>query len=419
MADLQPFYEWGPYLAYGADPSTEMNISWESEHYALNAWVKFGETEACDQKLAWQADVPRRHHHFLLSGLKPNTKYYYRISRDNGQEFHSFKSGLPAGISTPFEFCVVGDMHSDHGDITPVFQALNTQAPKKSFIISVGDAINAGEYEISWQDFFRQGTPYIDNIPWVHATGNHDTGSKTKYPRFLATFDQPYVNPREGAYFSFDFANAHFIIIDSCNGGGFEPTPTDAQMEWLEADLQQHARKDKWVFVFFHHQMYSTGDFSMAIIMHTYLRPLFDEHHVDAVFYGHDHHFEIFHCAAGEPWGGTHYVVTGAASTYKTLDWSIMNPKKKRGDQEVGPHYLWLRDEHVAPKEFFRGGDVANKYGARFDEIVEKCQLYGCLRQHFTQMQVAGDWCTLRAVGLNGEIFFEKKIPRTRSKQEG
>jgi hypothetical protein len=75
MVNPQPFYEWGPYLAYGTDPSREMNVSWESEHYALDAWVKFGETDACDQKLAWQADAPRRHHHFLLRGLKPNTTY--------------------------------------------------------------------------------------------------------------------------------------------------------------------------------------------------------------------------------------------------------------------------------------------------------------------------------------------------------
>jgi hypothetical protein len=266
---------------------------------------------------------------------------------------------------------------------------------------------------LTLQYFFRQATPFVANVPWVHTTGNHDTGSQARYPRFLATFDQPYVNPREGAYFSFDFANAHFIIIDSCNAGRFEPTPMDEQMEWLEADLKRNARKDKWVFALFHHQIYSTGDFSMAPIMHTYMRPLFDEHHVDAVFYGHDHHFEIFHCSSGETWGGTHYVVTGAASIDKTVDRSVLDPKKKRGGREVGPHYLWLREEHVASKEFFRGGDVNNKYGARMDNIVKQCQLYGCLRRHFTQLHVDGDWCTLRAVGLDGTTFFEKKIPRT------
>jgi len=419
----QPFYEWGPYVAYGKDPSQEMNISWESEHYALEAWVKYGETEDCSQEVKWEDITPRRHHAFQLAGLTPGTLYYYRISRDGGQDLFSFRTGIPASSMQPFEFCIVGDMHSDHGNITPVFGALDAHAPQKSFAVSVGDAINAGESEASWQDFFRQATPFIHNLPWVHVTGNHDSGSRSKYPRFLATFDQPYVNPREGAYFSFDFANAHFIVLDSCNGGRFESTPMDEQMEWLEHDLTKHAGKNgsgknKWIFVFLHHQIYSTGDFAMARIMHEYLRPLFDEYHVDAVFYGHDHHFEIFHCSADEPWGGTHYVVTGAASTYDTLDWSIMNPQKKRGEKETGPHYLWLRDEHIASQEFFSGGDVDNKFGARFDEIVQQCQLYGCLRQHFTRIAIEGDWCTLQAVGLGGEIFFEKKIPRTGTKDE-
>lgn len=166
------------------------------------------------------------------------------------------------------------------------------------------------------------------------------------------------------------------------------------------------------MFAFLHHQIYSTGDFSCARVMHEYLRPVFDEFRVDAVFYGHDHHFEAFHVGRDEPWGGTHYVVTGGGGS--NLDWSIMDPNKRRGNRVTGPHYLWLSEEHVASREFYSGGDAENRYGRRNDELVRECQLYGVLRHHFTHLRVHGARATLRAVGWDGTELFRRQLRLTR-----
>lgn len=388
-----------------------MIISWENAEPQSNAWVKYGDTVNTTTKLDHAYDGEQTHFLFTLTDLCPDTRYYYRISRDDGKTVYNFKTPIGTGTDLPFEFAVLGDIHSSHRDVRPGYKAIDRYAPNTEFVVTVGDSINDGLKEEDWNDFFYQTTPFMSDRPWMNATGNHDTGNPEKYQNFLRAWDHPFVNSDLGAYYSFQIGNAAFIMLDSCNAGGWEPTPSDEQMEWLESVLAEYFKRGLWIFVFLHHQIYSTGDFSCERVMDLYLRPIFDENHVDAVFYGHDHHFEIFHCGREESWGGTHYVVTGGGGS--NLDWSIMNPHKKRSGRETGPHYLWLSDTHIASREFYDGGDTDNKFGARNDAVIRECQLFGILRHHFTHLRIQGEKATLKAVGWDGNVYFEKEIHRT------
>jgi hypothetical protein len=244
----------------------------------------------------------------------------------------------------------------------------------------------------------------------MNTTGNHDTDNEDKYSRFLKAWNHPFENAQKGGYYLMEYGNAVFFFIDSNNAGGWEPTPSDEQYEWLETNLQKFAKKDRWIFLFMHHQIYSTGDFSCPVVMNSLFRPLVQEYHIDAVFYGHDHHYECFWVDRESEYGGTLFCVSGGGAGQRTIDYSIM------GDREGNTKYIWpgrflnVRKHGVPPASV---KITARAKEFRNDEVVKTCQLIGVLEPHFLHIKINGDTMELKAIGWQKQIFHHMKLQRT------
>ena len=92
------------------------------------------------------------------------------------------------------------------------------------------------------------------------------------------------------AYYSFDFANVHFVVLDSQES---PRTPAGAMLGWLEADLASTTRH--WIVAYWHHPPYSKGSHDSddpadsggrLIDMRQYALPILEDHGVDVVFSG-------------------------------------------------------------------------------------------------------------------------------------
>ncbi len=93
-------------------------------------------------------------------------------------------------------------------------------------------------------------------------------------------------------YYSFDYGNMHFIVLDSYET---DRSPDGAMMTWLEADLQ--ANDKEWVIAFWHHPPYSRGSRDSdvqerSIEMRQNAVPLLERYGVDLVLAGHSHSYE-------------------------------------------------------------------------------------------------------------------------------
>lgn len=244
----------------------------------------------------------------------------------------------------------------------------------------------------------------------MNATGNHDTDNENKFCHYLNAWHHPYVDPKLGAYYYMEYGNAVLIFIDSDNAGKWEPTPSDEQYEWLEATLQKFALRDRWIFLFFHHQVYSTGDFGCKNVMHDVFRPLCQQYHIDAVFYGHDHHYECYWVDREQDWGGTLFFVTGAHGGHHHIDYNI------QWDRHGKTKYIWpgrvLNVRKMGVPSFYPGISDEAK-GARRDDVVANCQLLGVLEPHFMNIRIIGDDAEIKVIGWQRQLFHHLKLKRT------
>jgi hypothetical protein len=236
--------------------------------------------------------------------LSPDTKYYYAIGAIGGtiaagQGFYFQTS--PTNIR-PFRVWAIGDSGTANAGASAVRDAyLDFTSVHTDVWLMLGD--NAyeegtdGQYQAAVFDMY---SALLRNVILWPTIGNHDAAS------LGSNGDLPYHDiftlPRAGEagglpsgtekYYSFDFANAHFICLDSASSVRL---PGGPMLTWLENDLAATDRD--WIIAFWHHPPYSFGthnsDSEVELIqMRRHVLPVLEKYGVDLVLSGHSHNYE-------------------------------------------------------------------------------------------------------------------------------
>jgi hypothetical protein len=232
-----------------------------------------------------------------LTGLQPNTKYEYSVA--GGALKGSFKTPpAPAGAD-PYRFIVYGDTRTRHDVHRRVMDTL-VKSGIPDFVIDNGDQVENGYDAALWPIFFDIEKELLRQTIYFPALGNHERNSSYYYELFL----------QKSGYYSFDWGNAHFIVLNT-DIGNFSTSPKERdamwaeQVRWLEQDLQEH-QSATWRFVNGHHPPITAvsrrqGDNPHMIA----LMPMFEKYKVQALFFGHDHNYQHYLR------NGIHYFVSG------------------------------------------------------------------------------------------------------------
>jgi hypothetical protein len=107
-------------------------------------------------------------------------------------------------------------------------------AQKPEFVLTVGDLIEGlvdRNAEAEWDEVEKLHRPYA-GIPLYLTPGNHDIWSAVSERIFRKRTGR-------GPRFSFDRGQAHFTVLDNSRSEDF----TEAELEFLEADLKKHAAR--------------------------------------------------------------------------------------------------------------------------------------------------------------------------------
>jgi hypothetical protein len=337
-------------LGWTHSPQTTQAISWRTAEDGAAGQVRFIEAAEALKKMhqyqtatamAKLLETPGgavRLHSVGLTGLKPGTEYLYQVGDGvNWSRVHRFRTE-PAGAE-PFKFLVMGDSQSlDYGVWRKSLVQATDAHPDAAFFVSMGDLVDVGQDYGEWEAWYAAAAGVLEKLPIVPLTGNHECyapGRQFSRPEFFtAQFALPANGPADlqGQVYSFDYGDAHFVILDSQEGeqARFVPDLLARQRDWLEADLA--ASTKRWKLVFIHRPLYGNKAQGINENLRRVFEPLFDRYQVDVVFTAHDHVYArsgpLFAGQPAEgPQRGTLYLATGrtGTKTYPALtakDWN-------------------------------------------------------------------------------------------------
>ena len=194
----------------------------------------------------------------------------------------------------------VGDMASCASEFDEQVSALVDGL--EGTIITVGDNVyergTAAEWERCFEPSWGRHKARMKPSP-----GNHDYAAANG-AAYHEYFDVP-------KYYAFDLGGWRLISLNS-NCAAVECTNGSEQYEWLRAELDAH--RTKCSLAYWHHPRYSSGLHGSTESMEP-LFALLNDHGVDVVLAGHDHHYERLVVR-----GVRHFTVgTGGRSLYPVL----------------------------------------------------------------------------------------------------
>jgi len=295
----------GPYLQIGTPNSTV--VRWRT-NTATNSRVSIGTTQG---SLTSNFDnaTSTTEHEVVVSGLSPATKYFYSLGSTTqalagNDSNHFFVTSPTAGTSSPTRIWVLGDSGTANASAQAVRNAYLTftGTVHTNFWLMLGDNAyeNGTDSEYQAAVFDMYPTILRQSVLWP-TIGNHDTAQSSNPPAglpYFAMFTLP-ANAEAGGmasgtekYYSFDYANIHFICLDSMTS---DRSSTGAMANWLRADLASTTRQ--WTIAFWHHPPYTKGSHdsdteqNLVEMRQTFL-PILEDGGVDLVLAGHSHSYE-------------------------------------------------------------------------------------------------------------------------------
>lgn len=333
QTDTVPTVIRGPYLQLGTP--TSVIIRWRTDQ-AVTSRVLYGNSPIALSSSVANATTTTEHQ-VALTGLSPDTRYYYAVGTDNhvlsgGDSNHFFVTAPPVGASKATRIWVLGDSGNPGPNVRSVRDSYYAYAGARytDLWMMLGDnAYYTGtdeEYQAGVFDTFP--TMLRNSVLWP-TIGNHDAASASSVHQTGPYYDI-FTLPKEAeaggipsgteAYYSFDYANIHFICLNSESISSIG----SAMLSWLEQDLA--TTNQDWIIAFWHRPPYSKGHHnsdteSEMVWMRSFALPILENAGVDLVLGGHSHAWERSYLLDG------HYGLSNTLTSDMILDDGDGNPE--------------------------------------------------------------------------------------------
>ncbi len=302
---------------------TSITIVWQTDvNSADTSRVQYGlQAGNLNQFALGAAVIPPsnaavKNHVVTLTGLSPATTYFYNVGtvtdgvQGGGTTEHFFVTAPTVGTATPFRAWILGDSGKGSANQMLVRDAMLTETalnpPSPDIILHAGDLAyeDGTDLEFTTNHFTIYQT-ILRHTPLWPTLGNHEARNSSS-TLGLGPYYEAHVLPTSGeaggvasgteAYYAFDYANVHFIVLDSMDS---DRTPPGPMLTWLQADLA--ATSQEWVIAYWHHPPYTKGSHDSdnwadgggrSTDMRETVLPMLEAGGVDLVLAGHSHIYE-------------------------------------------------------------------------------------------------------------------------------
>ena len=271
-----------PYVPYKqpysmAPTTTSVKVLWQmnEETAPTNAVVYYGTDPAnLNQSIStsngWNVADEGYMHVVTLSGLQPNTRYYFTVGASATRRFDKVCSTKTAPEQgTAFRIFTISDIHGN---------ACKNWSNMQDFICGLncdislmnGDFVSSKGNDRNWNNyFFTPGAKFLSQVPLMSSSGNHETGDPFtfRWSSFYDYFHQfahegacegDTIDPRNEAYFHFVYGNADVVMLN-LNGDPSSPhfLPGSRQYAWADSILNTCTRP--WIIICHHVGVHTTG----------------------------------------------------------------------------------------------------------------------------------------------------------------
>lgn len=309
-------------VPYSMSPTTSsVRILWQTTDTVSMGQVRYGTSpDKLDKTLAsrngWYVEGEGYVHIVELTGLQPFTRYYYSVG-DGKREDKTISSCKTAPLkNTAFRIFMISDIHENSCKNWQNEQTFITETLNPDFAMFIGDFVNHG-WERAWNEsFFNPGKPFLGQVTFSGAIGNHETYLRDEvhpagftnyhtYYDYFSSFSHgesegPVIDPRGEAYFTFNYGDAQIICLNLNNNfDAVYDSPSFAkgskQYKWLENQLKNST--SKWILIYAHVGITTSGYHGQwNEENHNIIRPLLETYAKQSkhiiCFAGDDHSFE-------------------------------------------------------------------------------------------------------------------------------
>ena len=255
-----------PYVQL-AEPDS-IYVVWQLEHRKHKALgVEYGLTEKLGQTQAAELVAKQSKEEAIyqakIQGLKPNTRYYYRVKTDTMHSaVHHFITPALHQAEASLHILATSDIQGGaarfKSQILPNGIAAWAQkqhqgdlAENFDLMMLPGDLVNRGPQLTEWHTFFDAMHPLMAHVPVYPAIGNHDGGGPI-YTKYFVLPENGTQGHLERWYYK-DYSNVRIITLDSTIK--FGDARHALQHTWLDDLLKKTATLSHLDFVLFqmHH----------------------------------------------------------------------------------------------------------------------------------------------------------------------
>ena len=231
-------------------------------------------------------------HTMKITGLDAGCTYFFRVG-DSAKGWWSDTASISTdGSADSVSFIHIADTAGDTQadfDVSNklLAAALSSQLYSDAdFVLHTGSYVNDNSDLNKWQMFLDNSSDKLLSTYIVPVAGSEDSADTIKNNFAVSAILED--AEKTGVYYSFDYGNAHFVILDS-NDVNSNGEFSSKQLEWLKNDML--ASTAEWKIFAVHSPVYTNGESSQNKNYSAYMKQvseLADYYNIDLVLTGND-----------------------------------------------------------------------------------------------------------------------------------
>ncbi len=327
----------GPYLQMGTTNS--VMVRWRSNRPTTSR-VQYG-TNVSNLEFTMLLAGERQEHAVTLTNLQPNTQYFYAVGNVDtnfvrGTNIHFWTAPTTPKPTRIWALGDSGTADSRPASVRNAFYAFNGNRYVDVWLMLGDNAYNSGTDAEFQSAVFNMWTNTLPTTTLWSCIGNHETAQShtpVSTTPYLAIHTFPQNGEAGGVpsgterYYSFDYSDIHFLVLDSMTS---DRSANGPMANWMRADLEANTKN--WIIALFHHPPYTKGshdsddpngaDFELVEMRQNFV-PIMEDYGVDLVLSGHSHIYERSYLLKG------HYGFSTNLQPSMILDSGSGNPESE------------------------------------------------------------------------------------------